>query len=112
MDYKDLSDKAISVKNAYDELNAIEGNKKWTSAEYMQGFVGDVGDLVKLIMAKNNYRNIPDVDKKLAHELADCLWSVMVLAKELNIDLESEFVSTVDELNNRINEKSINAKGK
>lgn len=93
------------MKQAYDELNAIEGNKKWTSAEYMQGFVGDVGDLAKLIMAKSNYRNIQDVDKKLAHELADCLWSVMVLARELDVDLEREFVSTVDGLSRRISEK-------
>lgn len=112
MNFKDLSDKAMAVKQAYDELNAIEGNKKWTSAEYTQGFVGDVGDLVKLIMAKNNYRNIADVDKKVAHELADCLWSLMIIAKELDIDLEKEFVSTVDELTSRINEKLATAKGK
>ena len=112
MNFKDLSDKAMTVKQGYDDLNTVEGNKKWTSAEYMQGFVGDVGDLAKLVMAKNNYRNIQDVDKKLAHELADCLWSVMVLAKELDVDLEKEFVSTVDELTRRINEKVAAAKVK
>lgn len=60
--------------------------------------VGDVGDLSKLIMAKNNQRNIPDLDAKLAHELADCLWSTIALADELNIDLEGAFVETMNAL--------------
>jgi NTP pyrophosphatase (non-canonical NTP hydrolase) len=105
MDFKDLTDKAVAMKQAYDELNEIEGNKKWTSAEYTQGFVGDVGDLIKLVMAKNNYRNIDGMDKKIAHELADCLWSLMVISKELDVNLEQEFVSTIEELTKRINEK-------
>jgi NTP pyrophosphatase (non-canonical NTP hydrolase) len=32
-------------------------------------------------------------------ELADCLWSVMVLADAYDVDLESAFVRTMGELN-------------
>jgi hypothetical protein len=39
--------------------------------------VGDVGDLMKLVMAKEGAREIQDVDEKLQHELAACLWSVL-----------------------------------
>ena len=43
-----------------------------------------------------------DVDAKLTHELADCLWSVLVLADKYKIDLASEFMSTMDDLEKRI----------
>lgn len=62
------------------------------------GFMGDIGDLMKLIQAKNGVRAIPDVDDKLAHELADCLWSICVLADLYKIDLEQAFVKTMDEI--------------
>ena len=68
----------------------------------MQGLMGDVGDLVKLVMAHNGLRSIDDADEKIKHELADCLWSVMVLADELGVDLAVEFVKTMDALENRI----------
>jgi NTP pyrophosphatase (non-canonical NTP hydrolase) len=68
----------------------------------MAGFVGDVGDLSKIVMAKHGLREMDDIDAKLAHELGDCLWSVLVLAKKYNIDLASEFMKTMDGLDNRI----------
>lgn len=64
----------------------------------MQGFVVDVGDLMKLVMAKGGAREVPEVDAKLAHELADCLWSVLVLARAYDVDLERAFTRTMDEL--------------
>jgi hypothetical protein len=42
------------------------------------------------------------LDGALAHELADCLWSVMVLAEAYEVDLESAFLQTMDELNERL----------
>lgn len=68
----------------------------------MAGFVGDVGDLSKIIMAKGGLREMDNVDEKLAHELADCLWSVLVLASKYNIDLAKEFNKTMNELDARI----------
>jgi len=47
---------------------------------------------------KPGARPIADVDRKLAHELSDCLWSVLVLAKLYGCDLEKEFLKTMDEL--------------
>jgi NTP pyrophosphatase (non-canonical NTP hydrolase) len=64
----------------------------------MQGFVVDVGDLMRLVMAKSGIRHTDEVDAKLAHELADCLWSVLVLAKLYDIDLEKAFLTTLEEL--------------
>lgn len=57
-----------------------------------------MGDLVKLVQANNGIRDIPDARIRLEHELADCLWSVCVLADAYAIDLEQAFLGTMDEL--------------
>ncbi len=68
----------------------------------MQGFVVDVGDLMKLVMAKAGARPIADLDRKLAHELADCLWSVLVLADAHGVNLESAFLKTMKQLEKQL----------
>lgn len=68
----------------------------------MEGFVGDVGDLTKLIMAKEGLREVENVDEKLTHELSDCLWSILVFADKYNVNLEDSFMKTMAEVENRI----------
>ncbi|WP_406045463.1 hypothetical protein OG799_13905 [Micromonospora sp. NBC_00898] len=53
--------------------------------------MGDVGDLAKLVMAVDGRREIADARERLGHELADCLWSVLVLADRYGVDLVAEF---------------------
>jgi len=72
----------------------------------MAGMVGDVGDLIKLVMAKEGLRNKDNVDKRLAHEMADCLWCLLVLADNYGIDLEKEFGKTMVELEERLKESA------
>jgi NTP pyrophosphatase (non-canonical NTP hydrolase) len=40
----------------------------------------------------------------VAHELSDCLWSIIVLAEKYDIDLEAAFIKTMNELDNRLEE--------
>jgi NTP pyrophosphatase (non-canonical NTP hydrolase) len=103
--YQELDKRAGEVRELYNQLNAKDGHKKWGAGEYMEGFVGDVGDLAKLVMAKNGFRGGENVDEKLGHELADCLWSILVLSRELNIDLEKEFEHSMNDLESKIKEK-------
>ena len=105
MDFKTLLQRAIQVRNKYSELEKKQTGKQWTNLNLMEGFVGDVGDLMKLVMAKEGVREIDNVDEKLAHELADCLWSVLILADKYNVDLEASFMKTMDELDNKIESK-------
>nr|WP_255645756.1 hypothetical protein [Actinoplanes polyasparticus] len=58
--------------------------------------MGDVGDLAKLVMAVDGRREIPDARARLGHELADCLWSVLVLADRYGVDLAVEFSRMTD----------------
>ena len=43
-----------------------------------------------------------NVDEKLRHELADCLWSVLTLADYYGIDLEQQFVESMKDLESRV----------
>ncbi len=98
MNYQELQDAAVHVREKYNQLNVRDNGGRWDGDKLMAGFVGDVGDLSKIIMAKSGYRAMDDIDNKLKHELADCLWSVLVLADHYNIDLETEFMHTMGEL--------------
>ncbi len=105
MNISELLQRAIQIKNKYAELQNIEQRPGWTTEDFALGFVKDVGDLMKLIMAKSGKRDVEDLDEKLKHELSDCLWSVLVLADAFSVDLESEFVKTMDELEEKISQK-------
>jgi|SRR5579859_3859408 len=103
---KNLIARAMQIRKLYEALEKKKYGRAWTPSEIAQGFVGDVGDLQKLVMAKAGIRDIEHVDEKLKHELADCLWSVIVLADIYGIDLEKSFVETMDSLEDRIKQSS------
>ena len=106
MDIQELSEQAMKIRARYAEFERSSGGRSWTREEVMQGFVVDVGDLMKLVMAKSGIRVVEDVDRKLAHELSDCLWSVLVLSKLYNVDLEQFFLTTMRELDSSIQAKT------
>jgi len=81
-----MQGQALEVAGLYDKLNVAEGRKPWTVSDYMAGYVGDVGDLSKLVMAREGKRDIADVDAKIKHELDDNLWSLLVLYEKLGYD--------------------------
>lgn len=62
----------MQIRVQYEEKEKQQYGSAWTSEEVALGFVGDVGDLVKLIMAENGRRNIVNSKQKLEHELS-CL---------------------------------------
>ncbi len=94
-DFKALAGRAWAIRQLYAELETLRHGRAWTREEVMLGFVGDVGDLAKLAQAAEGVRAIPDAKAKLAHELADCLWSVMTLAELHDVDLEASFLATM-----------------
>jgi NTP pyrophosphatase (non-canonical NTP hydrolase) len=102
MNLDELQKRAIEIRDKYDTLNQRQRGLIWNEQQMMAGFVGDVGDLSKIIMAKHGLRAMDDVDRKLAHELSDCLWSILVLASKYNVDLTKEFQKTMAELDVRI----------
>jgi|SRR4030095_8763684 NTP pyrophosphatase (non-canonical NTP hydrolase) len=102
MQFSEMTARAERVRERYAEFERAKYGAAWTNEELALGLVGDVGDLVKLVMAVNGRREISGARKKLEHELADCLWSVIALANAHEIDLERAFVETMDELEERL----------
>ncbi|MCC2313192.1 MazG nucleotide pyrophosphohydrolase domain-containing protein [Cellulomonas xiejunii] len=93
-----LQRRAVAVRELYARADVTRYGRTWTTEEIMLGFVGDVGDLAKLVQGKEGVRPRADLDDALAHELADCLWSVLVLADAYGVDLPAAFSTTMDEL--------------
>jgi len=104
MESQTILDRAIEIRKQYEAKEKQLYGSAWNSEEIALGFVGDVGDLAKLIIAENGKRNIPDSKTKLEHELADCLWSVLVLAHLHGVDLENSFINTMNELEKHLSE--------
>lgn len=102
MNFRDLEAKALMLNELYEHLEAKKYGRAWTTQELMLGFVGDVGDLAKLVQADAGVRSIDDHRAKIGHELSDCLWSILVLARKLAIDLEAEFVRNVEAISDNV----------
>jgi NTP pyrophosphatase (non-canonical NTP hydrolase) len=95
MDFNEMRASARAVRQGYAAMEVRQFGRTWTPEEVMLGFLGDVGDLAKLVQGKAGIRPTLDLDKKVAHELADCLWSVMTLADLYGVDLEQSFSDTM-----------------
>jgi NTP pyrophosphatase (non-canonical NTP hydrolase) len=98
MNFSDLEKAALDLNELYERLEAKRYGRVWTTQELALGFMGDVGDLAKLIQAHSGVRTIDDCEGKLGHELSDCLWSILVLADKCGIDLQAEFVKNTREI--------------
>lgn len=104
MDFRELTSRAHHVREQYARWEEGRYGRSWTTEEIALGLVGDVGDLMKLVQGKAGVRPHPDLDKALAHELADCLWAVMILADRYGVDLEAAFLRTMSGLELSLNE--------
>ena len=101
---EDIVARARHIRSLYENYERENYGREWSTAEIALGLMGDLGDLAKLIQARLGIRGtLPkrEIEAKLAHELADCLWSILVLSDKLQIDLEDAFVTTMDELEAR-----------
>jgi NTP pyrophosphatase (non-canonical NTP hydrolase) len=98
VDFSEIQAKARAVRAHYSDLEIATYGRAWTREEIMLGFLGDVGDLAKLVQGKEGVRPRHDLDAALAHELADCLWCVLTLADAYDVDLETAFGDTMSSL--------------
>ena len=96
MNLTELTACANKLFSQYQQESIRNGKTPWSAEDLMKGFVVDVGDLMRLVMAQEGKRSETDVQTRLAHELADCLWSVLLLAKSYGIDLEKELLHMVE----------------
>jgi NTP pyrophosphatase (non-canonical NTP hydrolase) len=99
---EELSQRALQIRSLFKKNEIKKYGRTWDKKDLMLGMLGDVGDLAKLVLAHDGIRNIPDKEKKIEHEFADCLWSLLVLADEHNVNLHDAFFRTMDELQQKL----------
>lgn len=97
-----LSTRAMEIRELYAEFERRTYGQEWSASDLMAGLVVDVGDLTRLVVASQGRRVAADVEDGLAHELSDCLWSVLVLAQRLDVDLGEAFVAVMHDLETRL----------
>ena len=64
MDIKELSQRALEIREKYAQIETKKYGRAWNNSDIMQGFVGDVEDLAKLVMMKEGIREGEHVDEK------------------------------------------------
>jgi NTP pyrophosphatase (non-canonical NTP hydrolase) len=102
MEFQKLINRAMDLRHQYEKKERQLYGTPATDEDIAQGFVGDVNNLVKLIRAERGELQIANSTEKLASQLSHCLWSVIVLAKIHNVDLEQSFMEAMDKLENHL----------
>ncbi|MGZ9223496.1 MAG: nucleotide pyrophosphohydrolase [Anaerolineales bacterium] len=102
MELQKLINRAMDLRNQYEKKEKQLYGAPATDEDIVQGFRGDVNNLVKLVMAGHGKGGIANSTEKLGSQLSHCLWSVIVLAKMHNVDLEQTFMETMDKLENHL----------
>lgn len=90
-----LQERALEISRRYNELEKRRDGQPWDALKLAKGFKKDVSDLIDILENGSDRQ-------KLNHELADCLWSVLVIAHKLNVDIERAFWTTMLELDRRL----------
>jgi NTP pyrophosphatase (non-canonical NTP hydrolase) len=102
MEFKAVIQRALTIRGRFAAHEIRTYGREWTTEELALGLMKDVGDLAMLVQASEGVRHVTNLHKALGHELSDCLWSVIVLADRLGIDLETSFAQTMEELDQRL----------
>ena len=106
MNIDDLTEKALHIRGLYKEFEKKKAYRPWTAEEVYQGLMSDVGDLGRLVLAKEGFREVPTLDESLKHELSEILWATLVLSEHYKIDLTREFLAEMDSLEKKISEET------
>jgi NTP pyrophosphatase (non-canonical NTP hydrolase) len=105
MEIEKYQEEAVRIKNLYSILENKNSGRSWSNEEIFIGLTSDIGDLSRLILAKEGAIKMENIEEKLEHEISDCLWALLVLAKNYNIDLEKAFFENMKVLEKRIDDE-------
>lgn len=102
MEFQKFINRAMDLRQQYEKKEIQLYGSPATDEDIARGLLGDVNNLVKLVMAEHGKREIANSNEKLGSQLSHCLWSVIVLAKMHHIDLEQSFMEAMDRLENHL----------
>lgn len=105
MDFPEAVKRSMQIRKLYHKIEKQKHGGAWTIQEDMIGFVYDVGELGRLVMAAEGrwiYQGA--LSKDLDDKLSECLWWLFVLSKRLGIDINTAFSSKIAELEASLSE--------
>jgi len=85
---------ANRIRLGFEEFERRTYGRQWSLSDLVAGLATDVGDLARLVAAKQGLRPVPeDLDAALSHEVADCLWALFVIASKVGVDVADAYAS-------------------
>ena len=102
MDIAELQERAPVIRSQYALEELRRYGRSWTPEEIMLGFLGDVGDLAQTCSGQGGHPRARRPRLSVAHELADCLWSIFTLADCYVVELEPAFITTMTQLSDHL----------
>lgn len=98
-DFSSAIESSMQVRRLYHELEKRNHGAAWTKQEDVIGFVYDVGELGRMVMAaEGRWVHPGELGKDLGDKLSECLWWLFVLSERLGVDLNAAFASKLSEL--------------
>lgn len=90
---------ALRIRGQFAIYERQQFGREWSLSDLVAGLATDVGDLARLVASKQGLRPTPEnLEAALAHEVADCLWAVFVIAANVGVDVPTAFASGMREL--------------
>jgi len=102
-DFTSAVERSMAVRRLYHELEKRNHGSPWTKQEDVIGFVYNVGELGRMVMAaEGRWVHPGELGKDLGDKLAECLWWLFVLSERLGVDLNGAFAAKLSELENSL----------
>jgi NTP pyrophosphatase (non-canonical NTP hydrolase) len=99
IDFTDATDRARHIRELFKQLEERLHGAAWTPQEVMLGYVYDIGELGRLVMAtEGRWAHKGDLPRELEDKLSECLWWVLVLADRLGVDITTAFTAKMNDL--------------
>ena len=86
--YSDIVNIVMETRTLLENFEQKSVGKKWGNEELLIGLMTDIGDLARLILAKEGFRSAKkDLEKQLRHEIAACFWAIVVLSEKYKVNI-------------------------
>ena len=96
---KQAGTRSATIRKLYHQLEEKNHGSRWSTQEDMVGFLFDVGELGRLLMAAEGRWVVKgEARPQLEAKLAECLWWLFVLSDRLGVDLNQAFLAKMKEL--------------
>jgi NTP pyrophosphatase (non-canonical NTP hydrolase) len=99
IDFTAATVRARHIRELYKQSEERLHGAAWTPQEVMLGYVYDIGELGRLVMAtEGRWAHKGDLPREVEDKLSECLWWVLVLADRLGVDISTAFTTKMNDL--------------